>query len=58
MLKQNKVKVMVLKRPVNWFLSSGAVSKVITEDQNGIIQSNQLIADGELFNTMELSFES
>ena len=58
MLKQNNVKVMVLKRPVNWFLSSGAVSKVTTEDQNGIIQSNQLIADGELFNTMELSFES
>ena len=58
MLKQNKVKVMVLKRPVNWFLSSGAVSKNLTENEQSIIQTNQLIADGELFSTMELIFES
>lgn len=58
MPKQNKVKVMVLKRTVNWFSPSGAGTKNVSEDEGGIIQSNQLISAGELFDNMELTYEA
>lgn len=57
MAKQNKPpKIMILKRPVNWMLSSGASIKVDTSENEGIIQLNGLVSDGELFNVMELTF--
>lgn len=58
MPKQNKVKVMVLKRTINWFSPSGAATKNVSEDESGIIQANQLIGLGELFDNIELTYEA
>lgn len=55
MAKQNKTpKIIILKKPTNWMFTSGASTRV--EGDSGIIQLNGLTSDGELFNTMELTY--
>lgn len=56
MAKQNKTpKIIILKRPTNWMFTSGASTRV--DEDVDIIQLNGLVYDGELYNTMELTYE-
>ncbi len=55
MAKHKPPKIMILKRPVNWMLTSGATTKV--DEDVDIIQYNGLVSGGELYNTMELTYD-